>query len=160
MWRTGLNRFGSGQGLVADAFKCGNEPSGTIKYREFFTRWRPVSFAGKNLLHEVCVSTYFGSFPFPSLQPVCLRLISNPQFALSTVTSYVNLQRSVPQNVRVTNPLHIYNTKRGSDAVNVGSIVLVYPSLQQQVKHLDILTTQLFVEVTRTIWLEREIGCA
>ena len=95
---------------MADACKSDNEHSGSVKYREFLTSCGPVSFAGKNLLHGVCVCTYFGSFRFPLLLPVCLHLISNPQFPLSTVTSYVNLQPSVPQNVRATNSLHIYNT--------------------------------------------------
>jgi len=31
----GLDRSGSGQGQVAGIFECGNEPSGSIKYREF-----------------------------------------------------------------------------------------------------------------------------
>ena len=31
----GLDRAGSGQEHVADAFECGNEPSGSIKCGEF-----------------------------------------------------------------------------------------------------------------------------
>ena len=31
MWLRGLNWAGPGQGQVADACECGNEPSGSIK---------------------------------------------------------------------------------------------------------------------------------
>ena len=31
----GLNRAGSGKGQVVDTCECGNEPSGSIKCREF-----------------------------------------------------------------------------------------------------------------------------
>jgi hypothetical protein len=35
MWRCGLDGAGSGYGQVAGICKCGNEPSGSIKCREF-----------------------------------------------------------------------------------------------------------------------------
>jgi len=35
MWGYGLDRAGSGYGQVAGTFECGNEPSGSIKCREF-----------------------------------------------------------------------------------------------------------------------------
>ena len=35
MWVCGLNLVGAGQGQVADACECGNEPSGSIKCGEF-----------------------------------------------------------------------------------------------------------------------------
>ena len=35
MWVYGLNWAGSGQGQVADACECGNEPSGYVKCGEF-----------------------------------------------------------------------------------------------------------------------------
>jgi hypothetical protein len=31
----GLDRSGPGQGQVADTSKCGNEPSGSVKFGEF-----------------------------------------------------------------------------------------------------------------------------
>jgi hypothetical protein len=34
MWEYGLDRAGSGQRQVAGNCECGNEPSGSIKYRE------------------------------------------------------------------------------------------------------------------------------
>ena len=35
MWVRGLDLAGPGQGQVADACECGDEPSGSIKMREF-----------------------------------------------------------------------------------------------------------------------------
>ena len=35
MWVCGLDWAGTGQGQVADACECGDEPSGTIKCGEF-----------------------------------------------------------------------------------------------------------------------------
>ena len=35
MWVYGLDWAGLGQGLVADACECGNEPSGSVKCGEF-----------------------------------------------------------------------------------------------------------------------------
>ena len=35
MWVCGLDWAGAGQGQVADACECGNEPSGSIKCGEF-----------------------------------------------------------------------------------------------------------------------------
>ena len=35
MWVYGLDRAGPGQGQVADASECGNEPSGTVKCGKF-----------------------------------------------------------------------------------------------------------------------------
>ena len=35
MWVCGLNWAGPGQGQVADACECGNEPSGSIKCGEY-----------------------------------------------------------------------------------------------------------------------------
>jgi len=35
MWGQGLDRAASVQGQVAGSCKCGNEPSGSIKWREF-----------------------------------------------------------------------------------------------------------------------------
>ena len=35
MWVCGLYWAGPGQGQVADACECGNEPSGSIKFGEF-----------------------------------------------------------------------------------------------------------------------------
>ena len=35
MWRYGLDRAGSEQGKVAGTCDCSNEPSGSIKCREF-----------------------------------------------------------------------------------------------------------------------------
>ena len=35
MWEYGLDLYGSGQGQVAATCECGNEHSGSIKYREF-----------------------------------------------------------------------------------------------------------------------------
>ena len=35
MWGNGLDRSGLGQGQVAGACECGNEPSGSIKWGEF-----------------------------------------------------------------------------------------------------------------------------
>ena len=35
MWVCGLDWTGPGQGQVADACECGNEPSGSIKCGEF-----------------------------------------------------------------------------------------------------------------------------
>ena len=128
------------------------------KYQELLASWGPDIFLGRSLIRGVCVWTYVGSFRFPLLLPVCLHQISNPQLALPTVMSYVNLQLAVPQNLRLTNSLHIYNARRRSDVASSSSIALVCPSLQWQVKLLHAVTAQLFVEVTRTIRLEREMG--
>ena len=35
MWVYGLDWAGPGQGRLAEAFECGNEPSGSVKYGEF-----------------------------------------------------------------------------------------------------------------------------
>jgi len=35
MWGHGLARAGVGQGQVAGPWKCGNEPSGSVKCQEF-----------------------------------------------------------------------------------------------------------------------------
>ena len=35
MWGHGLDQSGAGEGQVAGTCKCGNEPSGSIKYGEF-----------------------------------------------------------------------------------------------------------------------------
>ena len=36
---------------MVDARECHNEPSGSIKYEDFFISWGPVSFKGRTLLH-------------------------------------------------------------------------------------------------------------
>ena len=36
MWVCGLDWAGPGQGQVAEACECGNEPSGSIKCGEYF----------------------------------------------------------------------------------------------------------------------------
>ena len=40
MWWHGLDRAGSGQGQVAGTCECCNEPSGSIKCREFLDQLR------------------------------------------------------------------------------------------------------------------------
>jgi hypothetical protein len=47
----GLDRSCSGYGQVVSCCECGNEPSGSITYEEFFlTTSGPVSFSGRTLL--------------------------------------------------------------------------------------------------------------
>ena len=54
MWVYGLDWAGPGQGQVADACECGNEPSGSIKnVGNFLTRCKPVSFSRRTLHHGV-----------------------------------------------------------------------------------------------------------
>ena len=48
MWVCGLDWAGPGQGQVADACECGNEPSGN-----FLTSCKPVSFSRRTLHHGV-----------------------------------------------------------------------------------------------------------
>jgi len=45
----GMDWSDSGQGQVVGAFKCGNEPSGFIKFWNFLTSQGPVSFTGSTL---------------------------------------------------------------------------------------------------------------
>jgi hypothetical protein len=40
-------------GTGAEFCECGNEPSGSIKCRNFLTSWVPFSFSGKTLLQGV-----------------------------------------------------------------------------------------------------------
>ena len=54
MWVSGLDWAGPGQGQVADACECGNEPSGSIKNAgNFLTSCKPVSFSRRTLHHGV-----------------------------------------------------------------------------------------------------------
>ena len=61
MWVYGLDRSGPGQRQVADAFECGNEPSGSVKCGEFLDQLQnsqllkkdsaPWSKKGVNILY-------------------------------------------------------------------------------------------------------------
>ena len=54
MWVCGLDWADPGQGQVADACGCGNEPSGSIKMGgNFLTSCKPVSFSRGTLQHGV-----------------------------------------------------------------------------------------------------------
>jgi hypothetical protein len=53
MWVCGLDWAGPGQGQVADACECGNEPSGSIKRGNFLTSRKTVRFARRTLHHGV-----------------------------------------------------------------------------------------------------------
>jgi len=53
MWVYGVNWAGPGQRRVADACECGNEPSGSVKWGNFLTSCKPVSFARRTLYHGV-----------------------------------------------------------------------------------------------------------
>ena len=48
MWEYGLNRAGSGQGKVAGACECGNEPSGSIKCGEFLDQMQTCQLLKKD----------------------------------------------------------------------------------------------------------------
>ena len=50
MWVCGLDWAGTGQGQVADACECGNEPQNA---GNFLTSWKPVSFSRRTLHHGV-----------------------------------------------------------------------------------------------------------
>jgi hypothetical protein len=47
----GLDWSGSGYEQVAGTCKCGNEPSGSIKFRDFLISWGNVSYSGRTLLY-------------------------------------------------------------------------------------------------------------
>ena len=50
----GLDWAGLGQGQVADACECGNEPSGSVKNAgNFLTSCKSVSFSRRTLHHGV-----------------------------------------------------------------------------------------------------------
>jgi len=38
---------------MADACECGNEPSGSVKWGNFLTSYKPVSCSGRTLHHAV-----------------------------------------------------------------------------------------------------------
>ena len=52
-WVCGLDGASSGQEQVACACECGDELSDSIKWGNFFTSCRPVSFPRRILLHGV-----------------------------------------------------------------------------------------------------------
>ena len=53
MWVCGLDWAGPGQGQVADACECGNEPSGSIKNEgNFLTSLKPFCFSRRTLFHR------------------------------------------------------------------------------------------------------------
>jgi hypothetical protein len=49
MWVYGLDWADPGYRPVADAFECGNEPSGSVKCGEFLVSCKPLSFRGTTL---------------------------------------------------------------------------------------------------------------
>ena len=54
MWVCGLDWAGPGQGQVAGACECSNEPSSSIKNSgNFLTSCKPVSFSRRTLHHGV-----------------------------------------------------------------------------------------------------------
>jgi hypothetical protein len=53
VWRCGLDSNGSQLGTVTSSCEQGNEPSGSIKGRNFFTSWATIIFSRKILLDTV-----------------------------------------------------------------------------------------------------------
>ena len=56
MWVCGLDWAGPGQGQVADACECGNEPSGSIKCGEFLDQLQTSQLSKKD--SEPCSKYY------------------------------------------------------------------------------------------------------
>ena len=49
MWACGLDWAGPGERQVANACECGNEPLGSMKWGNFLTSCKPVSFSRRTL---------------------------------------------------------------------------------------------------------------
>ena len=58
MWVCGLDWVGPGLGQVAYACECGNKTSGSIKFGNFLSSCKPVSFSRRILHHGIGIMLF------------------------------------------------------------------------------------------------------
>ena len=85
----GWDQSGWGKGQVAGCCDHGNEPSISIKCGNFFTRWGPVSFSRRTLLHGASYELHLHEFTNRQQTDEQLKLRRRVQLRLPVVAEEI-----------------------------------------------------------------------